>query len=221
MTDTPTLWHSVDTYVDDLFIGSDSELDAALAACAAAGLPPIQVSAAQGKMLSVFAQLCSAKRILEIGTLGGYSTLWLARGLAAGGEVVTLEVDPKHAAVARQNFARHSNIKLVEGDALKTLPTLADGNLFDMVFIDADKRSTPDYYTWARKLTRVGGLIIVDNVVRAGAVIDSARTYPAIMGIREANRLMAADKGFNATILQTVGNKGYDGFAMGVVTQPA
>lgn len=217
MTDNPTLWNTVDSYIETLFVGDDTELNTVLARCADAGLPPIHVSPAQGKMLSVLAQLCHAKRILEVGTLGGYSSLWLARGMAAGGEVITLEADPKHAEVARKNLAPHPNITLIEGDALQTLPTLAEGAPFDLVFIDADKRSTPDYYTWARKLTRKGSMIIVDNVIRAGAVVDEARTYPAIMGIREANRLMAADKGFNATVLQTVGNKGYDGFAMGVV----
>lgn len=224
MADHSPVWQQVDDYIDNLFIGHDAELENVLAACAAEGLPPIQVSAAQGKMLAVFARMCSAKRILEVGTLGGYSTLWLARALPEGGKIITLEADSKHAAVARKNFANSplsSRIELHEGEALNTLPTLEGGELFDLVFIDADKKNNPHYYDWARKNTRVGGVIIIDNVIRAGAVIESERSYPAIVGIREANARMAADQGFYATAVQTVGNKGYDGFAIGIVTQPA
>lgn len=213
-------WQAVDDYIDNLFIGDDDELNALLEACAKADMPPIQVSAAQGKMLYLLARVRGAKRILEIGTLGGYSTLWLARALPNDGKIITLEADAKHAKIARENFARstHSHkIELREGAALDILPQLEGDAPFDMVFIDADKKNNPAYYDWARKLTHTGSVIIIDNVIRAGAVIELERDYPAIVGIREANAKMADDKGIEATILQTVGSKGYDGFALGIV----
>src|SRR5262245_10182381 len=167
-----------------------------------------------------------ARTILEIGTLAGYSTIWLARALPAGGRLVTLEVDPRHAAVARDNIARAGFADLVEirvGRALDTLPALADERRdpFDLVFIDADKPSNADYLRWALRLARVGTVIVVDNVVRDGAVIDAASTDPSVRGVRELNALLAAEPRVSATAIQTVGSKGYDGFLLALVTAEA
>jgi predicted O-methyltransferase YrrM len=216
-------WTAVDRYVTDLLVPPDPALEAALADSAAAGLPAINVSPPQGKLLHLLARLMGAQSILEVGTLGGYSTIWLARALPAGGRLVTLESDPKHAAVARVNIARAGLAGVVElrlGPALDTLPRVAaDGRgPFDLVFIDADKPNIPGYFEWALKLTRPGSLIVVDNVVRKGAVVDADSPDANVQGVRRFNEVLAAETRVSATAIQTVGGKGYDGFALAVVT---
>jgi predicted O-methyltransferase YrrM len=220
---TQEQWSAVDEYIVKLLVQSDPALDAALAASNQAGLPAINVAPNQGKFLSLLASIQGAKNILEIGTLGGYSTIWLARALPADGRLVTLERDPKHAEVAQQNLARARLSELVSirvGPALETLPQLAGEGLppFDFVFIDADKQSIPEYFEWALKLTRVGSVIVVDNVVRKGAVLDAATTDPNVQGVRRFNELLAKTSRVSATTVQTVGSKGYDGFALIRVT---
>ncbi len=220
---TPEQWTAVDRYITDLLVLSDVALDAALKASADAGLPPIHVSPNQGKLLHLLAQAQGARNILEIGTLGGYSTIWLARALPAGGRLITLEFDPKHAQVARANIARAGLAGVVElrvGRALETLPQLAAERRgpFDFIFIDADKGNYPGYFTWALKLSRRGTLIIADNVVRNGAVIDAASDDPMVQGVRRFHELLAAERRVSATAIQTVGSKGYDGFTLAVVT---
>lgn len=221
MADAAALWSKVDRYIADTLVQPDAALDAALAASAAAGLPPISVSPAHGKLLWMLARLVSARRILEIGTLGGYSTIWLARGLAPGGRLITLEALEKHAAVARTNIARAGLGAAVEvrvGQALATLPLVKDGP-FDLTFIDADKQNNAEYFTWALKLSRQGSLIVVDNVVREGAVIDARSRDAAVLGVRRLNDLIAAERRVAATAIQTVGAKGYDGFAVALVLE--
>jgi predicted O-methyltransferase YrrM len=218
---TQERWTEVDRYFTDLLIAPDPVLDAALASSAAAGLPSISVSATEGKLLQLLARMQRAHKILEIGTLGGYSTIWLARGLAAGGRLITLEADPKHAEVAKANIARAGLAEVVEirlGPAIETLPQLADEGRgpFDLVFIDADKESYADYLVWALKLSRVGTVIVADNVVRDGAVVaasDDAR----VQGIQRFNQLLARESRVSATAVQTVGSRGYDGFALALV----
>jgi predicted O-methyltransferase YrrM len=216
-------WTAVDQYLTDLMVPPDAALDGALRDSAAAGLPSIQVSPNQGKLLHLMARMQGARTVLEIGTLGGYSTIWLARALPAGGKVVTLESEPKHAEVARRNLERAGLTDVVEvrvGRAIDTLPRLqAEGRgPFDLIFIDADKQSNPDYFSWALKLSRVGSVIIVDNVVRKGAVIDADNSDPAVVGVRRVNEMMAKEPRVSATALQTVGSKGHDGFALALVT---
>lgn len=215
-------WTAVDEYIADLLVPADAGLDAALAASAAAGLPQVQISPMQGKLLQLLARGLQARAILEIGTLGGYSTIWLARALPAEGRMVTLEIDSGHADVARTNIARAGLADLVElrlGPALHTLPQLAAESRgpFDLVFIDADKVHNADYFTWAVRLSRPGSLIIVDNVVRDGAVLDATSLDPAVQGVRRLNALLAAEPRVSATAIQTVGSKGYDGFAIALV----
>jgi predicted O-methyltransferase YrrM len=215
-------WTEVDRYITGLLVPPDAALDAALAASTAAGLPAINVAPNQGKLLQLLARIHGARRILEIGTLGGYSTIWLARALPAGGRLVTLESDPRHAEVARANLVRAGLDEVVElrlGRAAETLPLLAAEQLpsFDLVFIDADKASTADYFAWALRLSRVGGIIIVDNVVRQGAVADAGSTDAAVQGIRRFNAALAVEKRVSATEVQTVGSKGHDGFALALV----
>ena len=217
-------WTVVDRYITNLLAPTDPVLDAALAASEAAGLPTINISQNQGKLLQVLARIQGARNILEIGTLGGYSTIWLARALPSGGRLITLEFEPKHAEVARGNIARAGLADVVElrvGRALDTLPELAAEGRgpFDLIFIDADKPSTADYFAWSLKLSRPGTLIVVDNVVRKGAVVDAASDDPRVQGIRRFFDALAAEKRVSATILQTVGSKGYDGFALAFVTE--
>ncbi len=212
----------VDHYLSDLFAPHDAALQATLAGSTAAGLPEIQVSPTQGKFLHILARLQKARTILEVGTLGGYSAIWLARALPSGGRLVTLEFDPKHAEVARANIAAAGLADRVDvrlGRALDTLPRLAAEGLgpFDLVFIDADKPSNPDYFTWALKLTRPGSLILVDNVVRDGSVLDAGSGDATIEGTRRVLEMMAAEPRVSATALQLVGAKGWDGLAMAVV----
>src|SRR5437868_6926167 len=212
-------WTAVDRYFADELKLSDPALDAALAANKAAELPAIDVTPNQGKLLQIFAQLAGAKRILEIGTLGGYSTIWLARALPAGGRLITLEFNPKHAEIARSNIARAGLSKIVEirvGAALDTLPKLEAEmkEPFDLIFIDADKPNNSAYLRWALKLSRPGTLIIVDNVVRDGAVIDANSSDKDVQGARQLFESLASEPPLNSTALQTVGTKGYDGFAL-------
>jgi len=219
---TQEQWTAVDRYLCDQLLSHDPALEAALQASVAAGLPPIHVSPTQGKLLQLLARLQQARTILEIGTLGGYSTIWLARALPAGGRLITLEADPGHAAVARANFVRAGLAGVVElrpGRALDTLPQLAAEGRgpFDLIFIDADKPGYPDYFAWALKLTRRGSLIIVDNVVRKGAVIDPVSPDPNVQGVRRLHELIAAEPHVSATAIQTVGSKGYDGFVLALV----
>ncbi|MBK9945047.1 MAG: O-methyltransferase [Kouleothrix sp.] len=216
------LWTTVDSYISDLFTPADPLFDAVLAASDAAGLPQINVAPNQGKLLHILALTRGARTILEIGTLGGYSTIWLARALPAGGRLITLEADPRHAEVARANFARAGladTIELRLGPAIDTLPQLVAERLgpFDLVFIDADKPSTADYFAWALRLTHRGSLIIVDNVVRNGAVADAASADASVQGVRRFNAALAAEPRVTATVIQTVGSKGYDGLAFAVV----
>jgi predicted O-methyltransferase YrrM len=216
------VWSRVEAFTTGLLSPADQALTGALEASAAAGLPAIQVSPADGKLLHILAHLQGAKAILEIGTLGGYSTIWLARGLAEGGHLISLEVDAKHAHVARENIVRAGLAAVAEvriGDALQTLPLLvAEGRgPFDLVFIDADKPNNPRYFEWALKLTRPGSLIIVDNVVRDGAVADASSSDPNIVGTRKLLEQIGAEKRVSCTVIQTVGSKGYDGFAVALV----
>jgi predicted O-methyltransferase YrrM len=218
-------WEVVDDYFASLFAPPDAALDEAVAAGAAAGLPPIQVSGPQGALLSLLARAVGARRILELGTLAGYSTIWLARAVADHGEVVTLEFDPKHADVASANLERAGLAARVDvrvGAALDTLPVLAqeivDGaEPFDFVFLDADKANLPAYFAASVDLTRAGGLIVADNVVRNGGVADASSTDESIRGARGLLELMASHPGVSATAIQTVGSKGYDGFAIALV----
>ncbi|MFC9623721.1 O-methyltransferase [Streptomyces sp. NPDC056930] len=220
---TPTQWTEVDDYFNGLLVGPDEALDAAVEASDKAGLPAIQVAANQGKLLNLLARLQGARTVLEIGTLGGYSTIWLARALPEGGKVVTLEADPAYAEIARANIERAGLANVVEirvGRALDTLPELAaEGHgPFDVVFIDADKPSNPDYLAWSLKLTRPGSLIVADNVVRDGEVVDGGSDDPKVQGVRRFTELVAAEPTLTATALQTVGSKGYDGLMMALVT---
>ncbi len=215
-------WIAFDRYVSDLFIPPDAVLEAALQASAAAGLPPINVSPPHGRLLHLLARAMGARAILEIGTLGGYSTIWLARALPADGRLITLEADARHAEVARANIAHAGFAGVVElrlGRALDTLPQLATERLgpFDLVFIDADKESIPEYFAWALRLSRSGSVIIIDNFVRGGAVADAASEDPRVKGVRRFNEMLAAEPRASATVIQTVGSKGYDGFALVLV----
>jgi len=220
---TQEIWTAVDNYFDGLLIPQDSALDEALAACTAANLPAIQVSSVQGKLLHLLARIMGARNILEIGTLGGYSTIWMARALPEGGRIVTLEADPKHAEVARGNFVRagvESKVELRLGKALDTLPQVAaDGRgPFDIFFIDANKSNMPEYFEWSLKLARPGSIIFADNVVRDGAVLDAKSKDADIQGVRRFAEMVGKEKRVSATALQTVGGKGYDGFALALVT---
>jgi predicted O-methyltransferase YrrM len=216
-------WSAVDDYLTATLVKPDAVLEATLRDSEAAGLPPISVSAPQGKLLHLLARVQGARNILEIGTLGGYSAIWLARALEPGGRLVTLEYDAKHADVARVNIARAGlagSVDVRVGRALDTLPKIAAEGLgpFDLVFIDADKPSNPDYFQWALRLSRRGTIIIVDNVVRDGAVLDEKSADPTIVGTRRVLELMAGDPRVSATAIQTVGVKGWDGLAIAVVT---
>ena len=218
-------WTAVDRYVDDLLVGHDAALEAALQASAQAGLPAINVAPSHGKLLNLLARVLGARAILEIGTLGGYSTIWLARALPADGRLVTLEIDATHAEVARANIAHaglSQRVQLRLGPALDTLAQLAAERAgpFDLSFIDADKPNIPAYFKWALQLSRPGSLIVVDNVVRDGAVIEAASLDASVQGVRRLNELMASEPRVSATTIQTVGAKGYDGFALALVTGP-
>jgi predicted O-methyltransferase YrrM len=220
---TKDVWEAVDKYFDEMLIPHDSALDDALAAASAENLPAIQVSSVQGKLLHLLARIMGARNILEIGTLGGYSTIWMARALPEGGRIITLEADPKHAEVAQKNFARagvENRVELRLGKALDTLPKVAaDGRgPFDMFFIDANKSNMPEYFEWSLKLARKGSVIIADNVVREGAVLDARSKDADIQGIRRFLEMVGKEKRVSGTALQTVSTKSYDGFALVLVT---
>jgi predicted O-methyltransferase YrrM len=215
---TDDVWTAVDDYFDGALTPADPALSAALKTSEAGALPAIQVTAAQGKQLQLFARAIRARRILEVGTLGGYSTIWLARALPPDGRLVTLEVDPHHAEVARGNVANAGLADRVEvrvGPALETLPDLAGP--FDLVFIDADKPNNAGYFAHALRLSRPGTVIVVDNVVRDGAVVDASSGDAAVQGTRRLVEAVAAEPRVSATAIQTVGAKGYDGYLLAVV----
>lgn len=216
-------WTAVDSYLSDLLLPPDPVLEGALEASTAAGLPSIQVSPLQGKLLELLARAQGATRILEVGTLAGYSTIWLGRALPPAGRLDTLELDPTHAEVARANLASAGLAERVEvhvGPASETLAEMVDGGAapFDFVFIDADKEAIPDYFRRALELSRPGTMIVVDNVVRGGEVADAASPDPAVHGVRDFHELVAAHPGVDATTIQTVGAKGHDGFALVLVS---
>jgi predicted O-methyltransferase YrrM len=218
------IWTAVDNYFGDLLIPSDPALDAALQASVAAGLPSIQVSPSQGKLLHLIARIQGARNILEIGTLGGYSTIWMARAIPENGRVLTLEADPKHADVARKNFSQAGvagKVELRLGKALETLPQVASEGLgpFDLFFIDANKNNMPEYFEWALKLSHPGSVMIADNVVRNGAVLDTNTNDADIQGVRRFTEMLAKEERVTATTLQTVGSKGYDGLTLILVNE--
>jgi predicted O-methyltransferase YrrM len=217
-----SIWTQVDQYLDETLVGSDAALDAALADVVRAGMPPISVTPTQGKLLYLLARMIDARRILEIGTLGGYSTIWLARALPSHGQLVTLEIDRGNARVAGASVTRAGVADRVEirvGRAVDSLSSLAAEAVepFDLVFIDADRQSNPEYLDWALRLTHVGSVIVVDNVVRSGQVLDAASADPGIIGIRRMNERIAAEPRLQATVIQTVSSKGHDGFAIALV----
>ncbi len=219
---TQELWSSVDRYIADLFVADDAALSAALEASTEAGLPPIAVAPHEGKLLYLLARAIGAKRILEIGTLGGYSTIWLARALPNEGRLITLEYDAKYAEVARGNIAHAGLADRVEvrvGRALDTLPEIAaeGGGAFDFIFIDADKQGYVDYLDWSLQLSRRGTLIIADNVIRDGKVLDADTQDSLVQGVRHFNEVLAAEPRVIATAFQSVGAKGHDGMAIALV----
>jgi len=220
---TEAEWSAVDEYLNGQLAPSDDALRAALEDSAKAGLPAIAVAANQGKLLGLLARAIGARKVLEIGTLGGYSSIWLARALPPEGRLITLELSPKHAEVARRNLARAGvaeRVEVVVGPALESLPQLlaAERGPFDLIFIDADKASLPEYFAWALKLARLGSLIVVDNVVRRGAILDANSSDPNVQGVRRLYDLIASEPRVTATAIQTVGSKGYDGLAFALVT---
>lgn len=213
----------MDRYIIDTFHLSDPVLEETLRSSAAAGLPSIQVSPPQGKFLHLLVRLLGAKRVLEIGTLGGYSATWMARALPPGGKLITLELEPRHAEVARKNLERAGVGKVVDvrvGRAVETLPTLGPEGPFDLVFIDADKEGYPDYFDWAVRLARPGSALVFDNIIREGAVLDPAHPDPRVRAVRLLNERMSSDPRVSATEVQTVGGKKWDGFALAVVQRP-
>ncbi|WP_010491765.1 O-methyltransferase [Paenibacillus elgii] len=216
------MWSRVDQYITEKLIPQDTVLEQVLSANRQAGLPPYDVSAAQGKLLQLFVRMQNAKRILEIGTLGGYSTIWMARALLADGRLVTLELDPRHAKVAQANLSLAQVKGVVEirvGDALEQLAKLEEEGAapFDLIFIDADKPNNPGYLKWALRFSRPGTVIIGDNVIRGGEIMNEASTDPRVNGVREFYDLLEQEARISATAIQTVGSKGYDGFVLGVV----
>jgi len=216
------IWAQVDAYFGDLLIPPDEILTAAMAANKKAGLPPIDVTALQGKFLEFLVRISRAHRILEIGTLGGYSTIWLARGLPADGQIVSLELIPLHAEVARANLLRAGVLNQVDlrvGPAIESLQSLSESGCapFDLIFIDADKQGYPEYLEWALQLSRPGTVIVADNVVRDGKVVDADCTDVNVQGVRRFTDLLAVENRVSTTVLQTVGTKGYDGFALALV----
>ncbi len=211
-------WEAVDRYFLGKIIGQDAPLEETQRAAEGAGLPAISVTAAQGKLLHLLVRMHGARKVLEIGTLAGYSTIWMARALPPGGKLISLEYEPKHAEVARSNIERAGVSALVEilvGEALKTLPELKGP--FDLIFIDADKQNNAGYFQWALKLSRPGSVILVDNVVREGAVANPDSTDEKVLGVQRMVDLIAAEPRVSATAIQTVGGKSYDGFVLAVV----
>ncbi len=218
MSQQPTA-RDVDAYLDSIVVGDDPVLSAALEASSSAGLPSIAVSTQQGKFLKLLAGAIQARRVLEIGTLGGFSTIWLARGAGQAGRVVTLEYEPKHAEVARANLQRAGvgeQVEVIVGVALDTLPTVSGGP-FDLVFIDADKENYPAYLEWAVRLSRPGSVIVVDNVIREGRVLSPEPEDSAAQAVRRTLEMMGAHPKLDTVVLQTVGAKTWDGFALALV----
>jgi predicted O-methyltransferase YrrM len=216
-------WTAVDRYFTEQLHLSDAALEAVMQANSAAALPAIDVAPNQGKLLHLLVRLTHTRKILEIGTLGGYSTIWLARALPPGGRLISLEFSPRHADIARSNIQRaglSDRVEIRVGPALESLPVVEKEGLgpFDFIFIDADKPNNPGYLEWAINLSRPGALIIVDNVVRDGAIVDVSSTDPTIQGTRRMFEMMSLDSRLSSTALQTAGSKGYDGFAMAMVT---
>ncbi|MFN2285873.1 MAG: O-methyltransferase [Anaerolineae bacterium] len=216
-------WSAVDAYICDRLIAPDPVLDSALRASATAGLPQHNVAPNQGKFLQILAQMQGARKILELGTLGGYSTIWLARALPEDGHLITLEANSRYAEIAKTNITKAGLSHLVEirvGRAIEILPLLSQEGLapFDFIFIDADKPSNPEYLEWALRLSRPGTVIVGDNVIRDGMVADSASTDANVLGVRRFFDLMAKNPRLSATAIQTVGSKGYDGFSLAIVT---
>jgi predicted O-methyltransferase YrrM len=214
------LWTQIDDFYADCLLAPDPALDQARADCRAGGLPAISVSPLQGQFLHVLARLRNAKKILEIGTLGGYSSICMARALPPRGKLISLEINPRHAAVAAANIRRAGlagKVDIRVGKALELLPTLVSEAPFDLIFIDADKPSNAAYFAWAVRLGRPGTAIVIDNVVRKGAIVDSKNTDPDIRGTRRLAKAIAAERRVTATAMQTVGVKGYDGFILAVV----
>lgn len=217
-----TTWEQVDQYIEERLIAKDEILEQVLAANGRAGLPPFDVSPSQGKLLNIFAQMQGAARILEIGTLGGYSTIWLARALPHNGQIITLEVDPHHAEVAQANLTLAGvagQVELRVGDALEQLALMEQEQTasFDLIFIDADKPNNPNYLQWALRFSHPGTVIIGDNVIREGEVINESSDDPRVIGVRRFYDLLAEEPRITATAIQTVGSKGYDGFVIGIV----
>ena len=224
---TQEIWTATDEYINRFFVPSDAALDAALASSASAGLPNIQVSPAQGKMLHILARLVGARNILELGALGGYSGIWMARALPPGGKLLTLEASEKHAEVAKANYARTGLSDVIElrlGKALDLLPQVAAERRgpFDMIFLDANKSDMPEYFDWAVKLSRRGSVIVADNSISRGRVLDANSDDPDVQGCRRFHERVAADKRVSATEIQTVGVKGWDSFTLiAVLTDPS
>ena len=217
-SDGPALWEAVDAYLVGALLDPDPVLDGALERSAAAGLPPIAVAPNQGKLLHLMVRMVGARRVLEVGTLGGYSTIWLARALPPDGHLTTLELDPAHAEVARENLAAAGladRVEVLVGPALDTLATLTEP--IDFAFLDADKVNNPRYVEHALRLSHPGTVIVIDNTVRSGAVADASSQDPSVVGTRELHALLAADDRVDATTVQTVGSKGHDGFTLALV----
>lgn len=219
---TPELFGSVDNYINQLLVPHDDALVAAERSIVESGIPQISVSANQGKFLQVLAKLSGAKKILEVGTLGGYSTIWMARALPPGGKLVTLEIEPKHAEVARKNFERAGLSNVIDirvGKAIDIMPTLKNSGdaPFDMIFIDADKPPYTEYFQWALKLSKPGTLIVADNVIRGGKVLDAKTDDEMVRGVQRFNAFLGQTTGVTATIIQNVGAKEHDGMALIVV----
>jgi predicted O-methyltransferase YrrM len=221
MTDpTPDLWRRVDAYLTETLVGHDPDLEHAVADQNAAGLPPIEVAPVNGKLLHLLARISGARRVLEIGTLGAYSTIWMARALPDGGRVVTIEAEPRIAEIARANLDRAGvgdRVEILLGRAADVLPTLDGAEPFDLVFIDADKESNTIYLDWAARLGRPGTVVVVDNTVRGGEVANPATENPQIIGVQRGLEMLGRDPRFDATALQTLDAKGYDGVALAVV----
>ncbi|MDZ8172065.1 O-methyltransferase [Microbacterium xanthum] len=219
---TPDAWRRVDRYLTETLVGHDPVLDAAVTDQNAAGLPAIEVAPVGGKFLHLLARIAGARRILEIGTLGGYSTIWLARALPKGGRVVTIEAEPANARVARANLRRAQlaeRVEVREGRAVDVLPTLEGSAPFDLVFIDADKESNTIYLDWAARLGREGTVVVVDNIGRAGEVANPATMESHVIGTQRGLEMLARDRRFDATALQTLDAKGWDGVALALVAE--
>lgn len=218
MESIPTAWSEADAFLSDLLVGTDADLESALSAQREAGLPEIEVAPVAGKLLNLLVRISGARRVLEVGTLGGYSTIWLARAVGPGGRVVTIEAESDNAAIARASLDAAGvgdRVDIRVGRGVDVLPTLVGG--FDLVFIDADKESNTIYLDWAAKLGHPGTVVVLDNIGREGEIVRDDSTDPKVVGTREGLRMLGEDPRFDATALQTVGAKGWDGFAIAVV----